>query len=153
MDTVATEAEWDKAARGGLSGKRFHWGDTINHNQANYGSESAYVYDISPTRGSHPAYSVGSHPYTSPVGSFAANGYGLYDMTGNVWEWCWDWYGAYVPGPQHDPKGATSGPYRVTRGGSWYDPARHGRTAARGHINPVNQDADLGFRVLRLLVP
>ena len=147
---LPTEAEWEKAARGGLNAKRFPWGDTITHSQANFNSNSVVAYDISPTRGFHPSYAVGNQPYTAPVGSFTANGYGLYDMTGNAFEWCWDWYGTYAAGPQSDPKGSGAGSVRVARGGSWYyDFALSCRVSTRYWDDASFRFFDRGFRIAR----
>jgi len=172
---LATEAEWEYAARGGEHSpyNRFGWGDTIRHSQANYKARpSTYTYDESLTIGNHPLWNSDS-PFTSPVGFFdgtmkykvdynwpgsatsyqttsGANGYGLYDMAGNVWEWCNDWYdGSYYDvSPYDNPTGPASGTHRVVRGGSWNSDALTCRVADRFSYSPDARGSNFGFRIV-----
>jgi formylglycine-generating enzyme required for sulfatase activity len=163
---LRTEAEWEKSARGGLSGQRFPWGDTISWSQANYYGDplsldpSGYAYDLATAIDFNPAFSGGDngdYPYTSPVGYFAANGYGINDMAGNVLEWCSDWYADWYGTPYGqptttNPTGPATGSYRVLRGGDWSYFANIARCASRDDVGyPIAKDVNFGFRCVRRL--
>ncbi len=121
--------------------------NTISQSQANYYADTNdYSYDVSTNQGYDLTFESDPMPYTSPVGSFAPNGYGLYDMAGNAWEWCWDYADTYPSGFQTDPHGPNTGTTRVGRGGNWNYYAVDCRNSYRYGNSPTYTASNVGFR-------
>ncbi|RLC43718.1 MAG: formylglycine-generating enzyme family protein [Candidatus Coatesbacteria bacterium] len=144
---LPTEAEWEYACRAGTT-TSFYWGDSSE--------ESVMKQYCWYEKNADDGYWTNPHADekgTQSVGQKIPNAFGLFDMSGNVWEWCWDWYssGYYgsQPDPDSDPTGPSSGSYRVVRGGSWYNDAWHCRSAIRDWIDPWYRYVNYGFRVAR----
>lgn len=131
---LPTEAEWEYARRAG-STTAFTWGKKPNCKLANYGNGITRECKKNPG-------------VPMPVGSFPANAWGLFDMTGNVWEWCQDYYGEYEAKAVTDPTGPEESPTRVVRGGSCWSFARHNRSACRAWNDPIQRYYNLGFRLV-----
>ena len=125
---LPTEAEWEYAARGGKKSRGYQY------------SGSSNISDVA-------WYDGNSGDKTHPVGTKQANELGIYDMTGNVLEWCQDWYGSYYSSSQTNPTGATSGSRHVNRGGSWHSNVRRSSSSCRYGVIYVDRDLDLGFRL------
>lgn len=136
---LPTEAEWEYAAAGGTEGydeqgnRQFIWAGTSDEKKL-----SEYAW-----------FASNADNKTHPVGQKVPNPLGLFDMSGNVWEWCADWYGRYPKLPQHDPNGPNLGDSRVLRGGNWYDDPSGLRIAYRFHYTPFRRDYGIGFRLAR----
>ena len=132
---LPTEAEWELAARAGHEGRVYAWGDEFATDLANYNDAGCCEGD--------------AFPDTAPVGSFPPNDYGLYDMTGNVWEWVADWFGAYPDDPVSDPSGPDDGVLRIARGGSYFNPPTVLRLSVRLMFDAAGQTGNVGFRCAR----
>ena len=127
---LPTEAEWEYAVRGGSKSVGYKYSGT-------YSPDNCAWYDGN------------SGSTTHVVGTKSANELGIYDMSGNVWEWCQDWFGNYSSSSQTNPTGSNSGSFRVFRGGSWYFNARDVRVSTRNYRTPGNRSNRLGFRLAR----
>jgi formylglycine-generating enzyme required for sulfatase activity len=136
---LPTEAEWEYACRAGTQ-TATAFGDSMVSTQANFDGTSSYNASVE---------NGASLKRTAPVGSYLPNAWGIYDMHGNVWEWCWDLYGPYKSAAQADPEGAESGGSRVLRGGCWNSGGQNMRSAVRYFGSIERSNNFVGFRVVR----
>lgn len=136
---LPTEAEWEYAARATTT-TAFNTGTCLSNSQANYDWDYPQT-GCTNTNTNEPGT-------RQSVGTYAPNAWGLYDMHGNVWEWCSDWYAATSTAPATNPKGPGTGTKRVMRGGSWNNDAEYCRSAGRGSVDPENFNGVIGFRVV-----